>query len=314
MLLVPRVDLAELRRAAPGGDLDAYAREFGLPGWAALELEVERRQVLNSRDLARLDSLLANDPSLATTRMGPWSDHKGGADVLGYLAMLRFDRRRLGLPADLPGTGAMTTALIAAGAPVDGHPDIDRETPLITAASYGDAEVAQALIDAGADINAVSAPTSGGVPSGSALQHAAVYGMTAVLDVLVAAGVRITSLEMAAAAGNIDGWPLARFSAQSRLRALVFAADHQRLNVLEQLVTFGTPVNEPDADWHRLPLHTAAGGGKAAAVRWLLAHGADPTIQDPTHHSTPLDHCTHADPHEESPTHQEVAALLRPLT
>jgi hypothetical protein len=34
---------------------------------------------------------------------------------------------------------------------------------------------------------------------------------------------------MAAAAGDITGWPLDRFTLQSRLRALVFAADHQRL-------------------------------------------------------------------------------------
>jgi hypothetical protein len=44
------------------------------------------------------------------------------------------------------------------------------------------------LINAGADIDAISAPDSGGVPSGTALQHAAVFGMTEVVDVLVAAG------------------------------------------------------------------------------------------------------------------------------
>ena len=71
--------------------------------------------------------------------------------------MLRFDHARLGLPAELPGTGAAAKALIDAGAPVDGRPG-DLETPLITAASYGDAEVAKVLIDAGADIEAVSAP------------------------------------------------------------------------------------------------------------------------------------------------------------
>lgn len=305
MLLIPHINLPALRDSAPDGDLDAYAREFGLPSWAALELEVERRDVLNSRDLARLADLLAKDPSLATTRMGLWSDRKG-ADVLGYLAMLRFDSKRLGLPADLPGTGAMAAALIAAGAPVDGHPG-DQETPLITAASYGDAEVARVLVDAGADVNAVSAPDSGGVPSGSAMEHAAVFGMTAVLDVLVAAGARVTSLELAAAAGDIDGWPLERFTEQSRLRALVFAADHQRVDVLDKLVAFGTPVNEPDAEWHRLPLHVAAGGGRVAAVRWLLSHGADPSVTDPHRHATALDWCADDD----SPAHREVAALLR---
>jgi uncharacterized protein len=52
---------------------------------------------------------------------------------------------------------------------VNGHPG-DKETPLITAACYGDAEVAQVLIEAGADIDALSAPDSGGARDGPALR------------------------------------------------------------------------------------------------------------------------------------------------
>ncbi len=285
----------------------ALAREYGFASWARLKLEVERRDVLNSRDLSRLARLLAGHPELATTRMEHWSDHKS-ADPVGYMAMLRFDHARLGLPSELPGTGAAAKALIDAGAAVNGQPG-DLETPLITAASYGDAEVAKVLIEAGADIEAVSAP-AGAVPTGTALQHAAVFGMTEVVDVLVAAGAKIHSLEMAAAAGDITGWPLARFTRQSRIRALVFAADHQRLDVIDQLVEAGTPVNEADAEWERLPLHTAAGNGRAASVRRLLARGADPNLRDPRHHRTPLEECQPAG----SPGHHEVEAILRPLT
>ena len=142
----------------------ALAREYGFASWARLRLEVDRRDILNSRDLSRLTSLLAEHPELATTKMENWSDHQLGADPLGYMAMLRFDHDRLGLPRELPGTGAMARALIEAGAPVDGRPG-DLETPLITAASYGDADVARVLIDAGADIEAISAPGGGGVPA-----------------------------------------------------------------------------------------------------------------------------------------------------
>ena len=287
----------------------ALAREYGFASWAKLKLEVERRDILNSRDLSRLTRLLAERPELATAKMEHWCDHQLGADPLGYMAMLRFDHDRLGLPRELPGTGAIARALIDAGAPVHGRPG-DKETPLITAASYGDAEVAKVLIDAGADIDAISAPDSGGVPSGTALDHAAVFGMTEVVDVLVAAGARISSLEMAAAAGDITGWPLARFTLQSRIRALVFAADHQRLDVIDQLIGAGTPVNQADAEWERLPLHTAAGNGRASSVRRLLAHGADPNLRDPEHHRTPLEECQPAG----SPGHREVEAILRPLT
>lgn len=286
----------------------AIAREYGFPSWAKLKLEVERRDILNSRDLSRLTRLLAQHPELATTRMEHWCDHKS-ADLVAYMAMLRFDHDRLGLPSELPGTGAMARALIEAGALADGHPG-DQETPLITAASYGDADVAGVLIDAGADIEAISAPDSGGVPNGTALQHAAVFGMTDVVDVLVAAGARIHGLEMAAAAGDITGWPLDRFTLQSRLRALVFAADHQRLEVIDQLVAAGTPVNEPDAEWERLPLHTAAGNGRVASVLRLLAHGADPNLCDPKHNTTPLEESRR----ERSPAHREVEAILRSLT
>ena len=170
------------------------------------------------------------------------------------------------------------------------------------------------LIESGADIDAVSAPDSGGVPSGTALTHAAVFGMTGVLDVLVAAGARITSLEMAAAAGDITGWPLGRFTVQSRIRALVFAADHQRLEVIDQLIAAGTPVNEPDAEWGRLPLHTAAQNGRSASVRRLLAHGADPDLRDPMRQRTPLEWCQPGNRYIDSPVHDEVDAILRPVT
>jgi hypothetical protein len=42
---------------------------------------------------------------------------------------------------------------------------------------------------------------------------------------------------------------LYRLTLESRIRALVFAADHQRLEVIDQLVEAGTPVNQADAEW-----------------------------------------------------------------
>ena len=93
----------------------AIAREYGVPSWARLKLEVERRDILNSRDLSRLTRLLAEHTELATAKMEHWCDHPQGAGTVGYMAMLRFDRERLGLPADLPGTGAIAKALLQAG-------------------------------------------------------------------------------------------------------------------------------------------------------------------------------------------------------
>lgn len=90
-------------------------------------------------------------------------------------------------------TGRVAAALIDAGAPVNGQPG-DSETPLMTAASYGDAEVAQVLIEAGADIEARASADAGGVPGGTALMHAAVFGMTEVLDLFRALKIRLDQL------------------------------------------------------------------------------------------------------------------------
>jgi hypothetical protein len=146
--------------------------------------------------------------------------------------------------------------------------------------------------------------------SSAQLALAREYGFASWARLKLEAERRDILLEMAAAAGDVTGWPLARFTHQSRLRALVFAADHQRLDVIDQLIQAGTPVNEADAEWGRLPLHTAAGNGRAASVRRLLSHGADPNLRDPRHHRTPLEECQPAD----SPERGEVEAILRPLT
>jgi ankyrin repeat protein len=289
----------------------ALAREYGFASWPRLKREVERREILTSRDLFRLRRLLAEEPELARSKMEHWRDHKQ-ALPLGYMAMLRFDHERLGLPEQLPGTGAVAQALIEAGAPVDGDPG-DKETPLITAASYGDAAVAKVLIEAGADVNARSAPDSGGVPRGTALLHAAVFGMTDVLEVLVEVGAEVHTLEEAAAAGDIAGWLTPESPLQAQIRALVFAADHRRLRVIDQLIDAGTPVDAFDEVWGRQALRIAAQNGRPASVRRLLEHGADPTLRD-KEGLTALDWCKPGRRYLDGPGHAEVEAILAPLT
>ena len=68
----------------------ALAREYGFASWARVKLEVERRDILNSRDLFRLTRLLAEHPELATTEMEHWSDRQRG-EPLGYITMMRFN-------------------------------------------------------------------------------------------------------------------------------------------------------------------------------------------------------------------------------
>jgi ankyrin repeat protein len=289
----------------------AIAREHGFESWPKLKRELERREVLNSRDLDRLSSLLAEDPDLAVRRMVNWTDHRLGASPLNYIAMIGFDHERLGLPSNLTGTGRVAAALIDAGASINGQPG-DFETPLMTAASYGDAEVAQVLIEAGADIEARASTDAGAVPGGTALMHAAVFGMTDVLDLLVKAGAQPHGIESAAAVGDITDWLTAETPLQPRIRALTFAADHQRLAVIDQLIEAHTPVDAVDELFGRHALRLAAQNGRPQSVRRLLEHGADPDLRD-QHGRTALDLCRPAHRYLDNPGHDEVEAILRPL-
>ncbi len=332
--LPPHPDLGQLKRlakerlrAARHGDRDAadwigavgagqtlsathlrLARDLGFASWAQLRLEIARRQVLDLRDPDTLATFIANHPELVTADLENWSDHPLGASPLGYLAMARYDTTT-GTWRDVTDTGAAAHMLIAAGAPVDGALG-DRETPLITAASYGDADVASVLIAAGANIDATARHDSGGVPGGSALLHAAVFGNTEVLDVLVAAGARANSIEEAAAAGDISMWSLGNVTVESKVRALIMAADHERIAVIDELVAAGTPFDDSDNVFGRHALRLAAANGRASSVSALLAHGADPTKVD-EHGLTALDHCRHHRNHVDDTTrHDQVEVLL----
>ena len=334
--LPARADLDQLRRLAKDllrsarrGDADAVARivevsdrlvldsaqlavarEHGFASWSRLRFEVDRRATLDSGDVDRLRTLLAEHPEAAVQKMLHWCDHPHGASPLGYVAMMRFDTAR-GVWRDVPGTGAMARALLDAGAPVDGDPG-DPETPLMTAASYGDAKVAQVLVDAGADLSARSSSTAGGVPDGTALRHAVVFGMSAVVDVLLRAGAR--DLVQAAAAGDGTGQLTPDTSAADRIAAPRVAAEHGRLDVMDQLIAASTRVDGVDRDGSTA-LHAAAYSGRADSVRRLLAHGADPARRDPRFDSTPLGWCRHRQ--EEVGTghgHAEVEQVLGPIT
>lgn len=334
--LPPRADIEQLRRlakervkAARAGDSDAtawiasvgtgvtlsaaqlrLARDYGFANWPMLQLEVARRRVLDLHDADALAEFVAAHPTAATEELANWRDHRLGASPLGYLAMARYETST-GRWRDVEGTGAAAHVLVAAGAPVNGHPE-DRETPLITAASYGDADVAAVLIVAGADIDVLAKPNAGGVPGGSALLHAAVFGMTEVVDVLVAAGARVRSIEEAAAAGDITGWLADDTEPQSKLRALVFAADHQRLEVIDQLAAAGTSIDDADAVFGRHPLRLAAANGRPDSVRRLLQLGADANLAD-SGGLTALDHCRRGRRNAPDPSgHDIVEAILTP--
>jgi ankyrin repeat protein len=263
--------------------------------------------------VARLRALLAEHPELASQRMKPWPGHPRGAAPLGYVALLRYDVAGR-VWRDVPRSAELARVLIEAGAPVDGAPE-DRETPLITAASYGDAAVARVLLEAGADVEARAAPDAGGVPGGTALLHAAVFSMTAVVDVLVQGGAKPQSIEEAAAAGDLRGYLHADTPLQARIRALVMAADHERLHVVDELLEAGTPIDATDETWGRQALRVAAQSGRVRSVEHLLRRGADADVRDGERNRTALDWCRSArgQAADERP-YDQIEALLAPRT
>ncbi len=152
----------------------AVAREYGFASWAKLKTEVDRREILDTRDVTRLNALLAEHPELAVEPMLHWCDHRRqrprwATSPCSATTLRGASGETRPTPGLSPGNCSRRER------PPDGAPG-DAETPLMTAASYGDAEVARVLVEAGADLAATASPDAGAVPGGTALRHAAVFG------------------------------------------------------------------------------------------------------------------------------------------
>lgn len=202
---------------------------------------------IRTGDLAALRSLLAGRPWLATARIGP--------------------RTLLHVVADWPGHvphGAeAVAALVAAGADVDAR-FVGRhvETPLHWAASCDDVAVLDALLDAGADIEAPGAVLGGGSP----LADARGFQQWRAAFRLVERGASTTLMD-AATLGMTD-------------------------RVVELLAA------GPDADEVSLALWGACHGARAACAELLVAHGADLDVVPPWEQATPLDAAEREDAEE----------------
>jgi hypothetical protein len=154
-------------------------------------LAVAAVTAIHAGDVAALRRLLEEHAGLANARIG--SDDASG-----------ITRTLLHVATDWPGhfpNGAETVAaLAAAGADVNARfTGPHAETPLHWAASSGDIAVLDALLDAGADIEAPGAVVGGGTP----LSDAAAFGQWSAAHRLVARGAN-TVLWESAALGLMD--------------------------------------------------------------------------------------------------------------
>ena len=131
-------------------------------------------------DAAALEQLLAADPELATARVGPRT-----------LLHIATD-----WPGGLPRVADTIRVLAAAGAELDapfGGPSHD-ETPLHWAASADDLAAIDALLDAGADLDARGGIIGGGTP----LNDATAFGQWQAARRLLERGARTSWFDAAA--------------------------------------------------------------------------------------------------------------------
>jgi uncharacterized protein len=222
---------------------------------------------IHGGDIPSLEALLAEDRALATARI---VDNR------------QIARSLLHILADWPGHRPESTRtvslLVRYGADVNarvGHPDREEaaETPLHWAASNDDVVLIDALLDAGADIEANGAIFTGGTP----MSDAVVFGQWNAARRLLARGAR-TTFWQAAALGLLEEVQ-ARFgegatpSSEEITNAFWNACRGGQRHVAEYLLERGADRNWVGHD-DQTPLQVAQESGNEDLIEWLRRQGA----------------------------------------
>jgi len=234
---------------------------------------------VRSGDLEKFRSLIAADPSLATSRSS--TSHP---TLLQCVVLDGNDR---------PNNVEMAEVLIEAGAELN--------EPMIATGSINNRAVAELLLDRGASID--------GTGGWSPLEEALYWNSRDVIALLLDRGAKVLNLRVAAALGRTD-WIENAFNADGSLKpeagkidwpfrsqkppapanyqqaiinnAFVYACMHGRIDAAQLLMGKGAEINAIPSgfDYAGTGLHYAALNGQRAMVTFLLGKGADKTIRD----------------------------------
>jgi hypothetical protein len=215
------------------------------------------RAAVDAGDVDALRRALQDDPESVTALVS--APDIEATSPLTYVGLARFYGY-----ATHERTGELTRVLLEAGA--DKDDEARNGSPLICAASHGDADVVRVLLDAGADVELTDNPPE------TALRLAAAFGYPEVVDQLVAAGARPRSIIEAAGIGDLSAYDLNDVSEFDRACALRAAAVNERLDVIDQLLAAGTPI-EAEVDGHPA-IHWAQQQGRQRAVAHLRDRAA----------------------------------------
>lgn len=273
---------------------------------------------IKTANLEQLQTLIREDPTLATTRSS--TSHP---TLLQCLVLSN---------KDAPNKLEMAKVLIDAGAELNG--------PLGASASCDNVEVADLLLDCGAAING-----SGGPGGWSPLEEALYWNSARVMDLLVRRGASIHNLRLAAGLGRVDliaafftsddslkpeagpiNWPwgdltviansnhdaagkqmlAGKFSSWTNDRqsivdnAFVYACMHGHLDAANLLLEKGAQINAIPGgfDFAGTGLHYAAFNGHRGMVEFLVTHGAGIDIKDEKVGATAAGWADHAGHHE----------------
>jgi uncharacterized protein len=223
-------------------------------------------ETIRSGDVPALQRLLAKHPELADARLGD-DDPDGMSRTLLHVAT--------DWPGHFPNGAATVAVLVEAGANVNARfRGPHAETPLHWAASSNDVEVLDALLDAGADIEAPGAVIGGGTP----LADARGFGQWQAAHRLVERGAQ-TTIDDAATLGLLDR--LERYftgaappALEEVNRAFWGACHGGQQQCAAYLLDRGADLNWIPA-WEELtPLDAARRGGAVELVGWLRGRGA----------------------------------------
>ncbi|WP_328773504.1 ankyrin repeat domain-containing protein [Streptomyces sp. NBC_00286] len=226
-------------------------------------LAVEVTEAIRAGDVAALRQCLAEHPGLATARIVQRGPGAGSRTLLHIAA---------DWPGHYPHGPAVVATLVAAGAdPNSRFEGAHSETPLHWAASSNDVPMLDALVQAGADIEAPGAVIGGGTP----LADARGFGQWRAARRLLELGAR-TTFEDAATLGLLD-----------RVKVFVEGPGVNGPRVDDPGVAgHGVEGPEPADDKPADPepvdhaaltraFWGACHGGHLATAEYLLAHGAD---------------------------------------